>query len=156
MGNDDESGAGKNELLEIYKLHVEMADRVSWRREGANRLFVTLLSAIAVFMAAVMRFGQGTMPTNLAVAVLAATGFLLAAAWYVTIRSYRQLNTGKFKVIHEMEERLAFSFYKREWELLDEGNNRGKYWKLTVVETFGPIIFAMLFVAIGILSVHAH
>lgn len=154
MSNDDEAG-GKNELLEMYKLHVEMADRVSQRREGANRLFVTLLSAIVILMAAVMRFGQGTMPTNLVFVVLAATGFSLAAAWYVTIRSYRQLNSGKFKVIHEMEERLPFSFYKREWELLEEGNNRGKYWKLTVVETFGPIIFALSFIAIGALSVCA-
>ena len=27
----------KRELLEIYKLHAELADRVSQRREGANR-----------------------------------------------------------------------------------------------------------------------
>ena len=156
MNGEKDAEGGKRELLEIYKLHVEMADRVSQRREGANRLFVTLLSAIVILVAAVMRFGQGTMPTNLAVVVVAATGLLLAAAWYVTIRSYRQLNSGKFAVIHEMEERLPFSFYKREWELLEEGKNRGKYWKLTVVETSGPIIFAMLFIAIGILSVCGH
>ena len=156
MNDDKDAVGGERELLEIYKLHVEMADRVSQRREGANRLFVTLLSAIVILVAAVMRFGQGTMPTNLAVVVVAVTGFFLAAAWYVTIRSYRQLNSGKFAVIHEMEERLPFSFYKREWELLEEGKNRGKYWKLTVVETSGPIIFAMFFIAIGILSVCGH
>ena len=27
----------RNEMLEIYKLHAELADRVSQRREGANR-----------------------------------------------------------------------------------------------------------------------
>lgn len=156
MNDDKDAGGGKRELLEMYKLHVEMADRVSQRREGSNRLFVTLLSAIMVLVAAVMRFGHGTMPTNLAVPVVAATGFLLALAWYFTIRSYRQLNTGKFEVIHEMEERLPFSFYKREWEVLEEGKNRGKYWKLTVVETLGPMIFAILFVVIGILSVCGH
>ena len=29
----------KQELLEIYKLHSELADRVSQRREGANKFF---------------------------------------------------------------------------------------------------------------------
>ena len=29
----------RNEMLEIYKLHAELADRVSQRREGANRLY---------------------------------------------------------------------------------------------------------------------
>ena len=28
----------QNELLELYKLHTELADRVSQRREGANRM----------------------------------------------------------------------------------------------------------------------
>ena len=46
-------------ICDIYRLHVEMADRVSQRREGANRLFVTLLSAMIVLMAAVLRFGSG-------------------------------------------------------------------------------------------------
>ena len=32
----------QDQLLEIYKLHAELADRVSQRREGANRLFVGL------------------------------------------------------------------------------------------------------------------
>lgn len=30
--------AVRNELLEIYRLQAELADRVSQRREGANRL----------------------------------------------------------------------------------------------------------------------
>ena len=38
----------QNERLEIYKLHAELADRVSQRREGANRLYVTLLLGIGI------------------------------------------------------------------------------------------------------------
>lgn len=143
-------------MLEIYKLHVELADRVSQRREGANRLFVTLLSALVILVATIMRFGNETLPASPAVVVIAALGFLLTVAWYITIRSYRQLNSGKFAVIHEMEKQLPFSFYKREWEFLEEGKNRRKYWKLTVVETFVPIIFAILFAAICTLSIYGH
>lgn len=39
------------ELLEIYKLHAELADKVSQRREGANRLYVSLITAILALIA---------------------------------------------------------------------------------------------------------
>ena len=47
----------RQELLEIYKLHAELADRVSQRREGANRLYVSLLIGLVLFAAALLRFG---------------------------------------------------------------------------------------------------
>ncbi len=49
----------ENEHLEMYKLHAELADRVSHRREGANRLYVSLLVGLMVFLAALIRFGVG-------------------------------------------------------------------------------------------------
>ena len=70
---------------------------------------------------------------------------LLASAWYVVIRSYRQLNSGKFDTLQELEKQLEYPFFTREWELLLEGKERKKYWKLTVVETFVPRIFFGLF-----------
>ena len=48
---------GSNDLLEINKLHAELADRVSQRREGANRLYAGLLTAIAIAVAAHFNFG---------------------------------------------------------------------------------------------------
>ena len=41
----------QNEMLEIYKLHAELADRVSQRREGANRLYVSLLVGLELLTA---------------------------------------------------------------------------------------------------------
>ena len=149
-GAEEKARPDGRELLEIYRLHVEMADRVSQRREGANRLFVTLLSAMIVLMAAVSRFGTGmeAVPVEFAVVVLAATVLSLAASWFIVIRSYRQLNTGKFDVLRKLEEELPFAFYRMEWERLGEGKDPGKYWKLTVVETFLPAIFAALSLAV--------
>ncbi|MCY4206762.1 MAG: hypothetical protein OXD29_02275 [Roseovarius sp.] len=60
------------------------------------------------------------------------------------IRSYRQLNTGKFSTLHELEERLTFPFFKREWEILEEGKKINRYWKLTIVETGLPAIFFII------------
>lgn len=135
----------QDELLEIYKLHAELADRVSQRREGANRLYVSLLAGIVVFLGALIRFGIGDIPTEFVLCVVGGFGVLLSLSWYVIIRSYRQLNTGKFKALHELEEKLAYPFYKREWDMLGEGKSISRYWKLTVVETVLPIIFLVLF-----------
>ena len=64
------------------------------------------------------------------------------------IRSYRQLNTGKFATLTELEEQLPYQFFKREWELLEQGKSYKKYWKLTVVETGLSMIFLIMFVLI--------
>lgn len=134
----------KQELLEIYKLHSELADRVSQRREGANRLYVSLLSGILILLAAFLRYGTGAIPGWVILLVGGFLGVSLSASWYIVIRSYRQLNAGKFDALHELEEKLAYPFFKREWELLEEGEKVSKYWKLTVVETFLPIVFGVL------------
>ena len=81
-------------------------------------------------------------------------GALLAAAWYIHIRSYRQLNTGKFKPLHELEDKLAYPFFQREWELLEEGENPNKYWRLTVVETFVPSIFFIIFTGLLLIGIY--
>ena len=142
--NDPEDG----ELLAIYRLHAELADRVSQRREGANRLYVSLLLALVVFLAALLRLGFGDLPSSAVLVVVGATGVALSASWFLTIRSYRQLNTGKLKVLHEIEERLAYPFYKREWELLGEGKDQSRYLRLTQAEAVLPCIYLLLFLGL--------
>ncbi len=141
----------RRELLELYKLHAELADGVSQRREGANRLFVSLLTGTLIFFAALLRYGAETIPVGAFVIVIGVFGIFLAAAWFVIIRSYRQLNSGKFKALHELEEKLAYPFFTREWKLLEEGKSRSRYWKLSVVETTLPIVFAILYLALIII-----
>lgn len=140
MTNDSE----QQELLELYKLHAELADRVSQRREGANRLYASLLTGFTAFAIALLRFGSGDVPMNIILLIGGAVGASLSVSWYVVIRSYRQLNTGKFRALHELEKKLPYPFFTREWELLAEGKDRSRYWKLTVVETGLPVTFLLL------------
>ena len=142
----------QDELLELYKLHAELADRVSHRREGANRMYVTLVLGLAVFLAAMFRFGSGAVPVEVVLCVASMIGVLLTVSWYIVIRSYRQLNSGKFLALHELEQQLAYPFFTREWELLGEGENVGRYWKLTVVEVALPFIFFALFAGLAVFS----
>ena len=138
------NNSGQHELLELYKLHAELADRVSQRREGANRLYAGLLTGFTAFAIALLRFGTGDVPMNSILFVGGAVGASLSVSWYVVIRSYRQLNTGKFRALHELEKKLSYPFFTREWELLAEGEDRKRYWKLTVVETGLPVTFLLL------------
>lgn len=143
------------ELLEIYKLHAELADRVSQRREDTNRLYVSLLAAIVTLLAASLRYETGIFPVYAALMTGGLLGILISASWFIVIRSYRQLNTGKFATLHELETKLAYPFFQREWIHLKKGRNLNRYWKLTVVETFVPISFfilSLIAVCIAILS----
>ncbi len=137
----------KQELVEIYKLHAELADSVSKQRGTANRFYMLVLSGLAViFSAFLQRENEG--PLHWLMIGFGVLGMFLAAAWYIVIRSYRQLNSGKFKALHELEEKLAYPFFKREWDLLAEGRERKTYWRLTIVETFVPAIFCVCFTAL--------
>lgn len=139
---------GNGELFGIYRLHAELADRVSQRREGANRLFVSLLTGLMVFLAALLRFGTGDSGANAVMVFFGVAGVMLSAAWFVVTRSYRQLNTGKFAALHELEQAMEYPFFQREWELLREGRDFRRYWRLTVVETSLPFIFFLLFLSV--------
>ena len=137
----------KQELIEIYKLHAELADSISKQRYIANRFYMLILSGLAVLFSAFLQRKNGV---PLAWLMVGFGGFsmLLAAAWYIVIRSYRQLNSGKFKALHELEEKLTYPFFKREWDLLAEGREQKTYWRLTIVETFVPTIFFVCFAAL--------
>lgn len=142
----------KTELLEIYKLHAELADRVSQRREAANRLYVSLLTGLFVFLAAMVRYGAEAVSVWVGLLGAGILGLVLSASWYIVIRSYRQLNTGKFEVLGDLEDKLAFPFFRREWKVLEAGENRSRYWRLTVVETFLPILFGVISLVLVLVS----
>ena len=149
MTTDSEQG----QLLEIYKLHSELADHVSQRREGANRLYVSLLVALVIFLAAVLRFGSGDVPEPLVLGICGAIGVLLSLSWVLVIRSYKQLNAQKFRVLYELEKQLPFQFFVLEWDPKLRGEKSNKYRKLTQVEVSLPVIFGLLFVALIIYAV---
>ena len=142
----------KQELLEIYKLHAELADSVSKQRATANRFYILILSGLAVLFSTFLQRKDG-IPLGWLMVSFGLFGLLLAVAWHGVIRSYRQLNTAKFKTLHELEERLAYPFFKREWDLLAKGTDRKIYQQLTVVESRVPIIFGVFFAILLLIGI---
>lgn len=142
-------------LLEIYKIHVELSDKVSERRGQTNMFYITLLSGIIALLS-ISNEKDGTQeifPQNWIFFIVGITGFLLCVLWYFNIRSYRQLNSGKFKALHELESRLDYPFFAREWELLGRGEISKKYYQLSKVEQLAPIILFIPYLILIIISI---
>lgn len=134
------------ELLEIYKLCVEMADRVSSRRGRANAFFVTLQTALSSITGLSMQYAFfGSSPLRLLPPVL---GVVVSIVWWLQLRSYRDLNASKFKVILELERHLAFQAFASENVAMPADKIKGfrsKYSELGFTERVVPWVFTGLY-----------
>ncbi|MBD2548316.1 hypothetical protein H6G65_01695 [Microcystis elabens FACHB-917] len=129
-------------LFDQYKLAVEMADRVSARRMQANTFFLAINTGLLTVFANLVKDEiitgfSGTLPI---IALL-----VLCFVWWRIVRSYRQLNSGKYAVILEMENLLPAAPYAAEWVALGEGKDPKRYLPLTHVENWVPRLFGVLY-----------
>ena len=133
-------------VLEQYKLYVEMADRISARRALANTFFITLHS-VAVTLIGLFWKDRPSAPVGWLILPLAIL-LGLCAAWFWLVRSYRQLNTGKYAVIGALERRLPASpYWEAEWTALARGGAKSVYRPLTHLEQWIPGLFAAAYIA---------
>ncbi|MFA0960251.1 hypothetical protein AB9P05_00435 [Roseivirga sp. BDSF3-8] len=142
-----------DQLLEQYKLYVELADRVSDRRIKTNQYFITLLSGLLVVLSFVLHKDQQATLSRYQPYIVFSVGLLgiiLCLVWQLNISSYRQLNSQKFQVIHDMEKHLPYPLFAKEWQLLGEGKDRKKYLQLSRVEKLVPVILSLPFVVLFI------
>lgn len=146
-------------VLDLYKLAVEQVDRISARRASANSYFLTIhtgLAALVGVLAGAAGSDDQDLPRfdNITLFATAGIGILLSATWWLLLRSYRDLNSAKFKVITEIEaSHLPVRIFEREWEILkaDEGLPwwKGRYAELGFVERVVPILFLGVYLALG-------
>jgi hypothetical protein len=133
--------------LDLYKLAVEMADRISSRRASANSFFLTVQTTfVAVLGIATPTLYHAPWWTALAVSL---AGIILSGSWWLQLRSYRDLNRAKFNVINSIESALPVQLFTAEWAFLASQTSRkrsGRYRELGSFERVIPIIFAALYV----------
>jgi hypothetical protein len=147
--------ADSDQVLEQYKLFVEMADRVSERRLKTNQFYIGIISGLLGVITFIL---QGTSIEFLtehkgsALLIVGVLGLSLNLIWFINIRSFRQLNTGKFKVIHEMEALLPFQPYDREWDIIKRGEKKDDYFQLSRIEQYLPLVLAIPFLILLFLA----
>jgi hypothetical protein len=137
-------------LLAQYQSYVEMADRISARRVDASKFYSSLLTGLLAVIPFIL--GQNISPmvqkvTFLSMGVL---GIMLCVIWVLNLNSYKQLNSLKFIVIHEIEEKLPFACYKREWEVLEQKSDSKGYLRLSKIEKFVPFLFIIPYIILVI------
>jgi hypothetical protein len=122
----------KEQYLDLYKMAVEMADRMSARRATANAFFLTVNTALLAFVS------SGSLN---ALWLVALAGIALSGIWWMLLKSYRDLHAAKFQVIIEMESNLEVKVFDDEWKILKTNRPsgwRGKYAELGTVERVVP------------------
>lgn len=135
--------------FELYKLAVEMADRVSARRSLANSFFLTINTGLVAVMG-----GADDLKWYVPVA-----GLLFCVTWWALLKSYRDLNSAKFQIILGMEERLPVRVYADEKRIYKRDSVRfqlrrkvimrwmAQYRELNRVERIVPIVFGAIYLA---------
>jgi hypothetical protein len=137
-------------FFEPYKLATEMADRVSARRGTANGFYFTVNSSL---------LGAAE---SLGLSIASGAGLVLTAAWWLQLRSYRNLNAAKWEVIGNMEKELPAQPFSAEWNILKGDGVElettkhkwlanairplARYAELSIVEQVVPVLFFGLFV----------
>lgn len=149
----DEYGPSyRDHALEMYKTYLEMADRISERREKANSFFLAVNTALIALLAKDAFASSSAAPRGLELLVPVAAG-VLCYLWYRIIRSYRDLNSAKFKVVHAIERQLPLRLYDAEWESVERGTNPRLYLPFTHVEKVVPWLFMVFHAVLAVSAV---
>ena len=127
--------------LEQYKLAVEMADRLSGRRQAANAFFLSVVSALTVTN------GIRIIYEWYWTCVVSIVTMLVCFMWWRLLASYRAINDAKFKVIHKIELTLPFPLFAEEEQLYKASRKTG-YRPLSCIEQSVPAIFAIVNLAV--------
>lgn len=149
----------QSHLLEQYKLYVDSAEKVSERRNLANSFYLAINTLLLGGIGLIANYVS--IPNNpwsigfTVVVVVAVFGSCewLCWVWRRQIRAYQQLNSAKFKVIAEFEDRLPAGPYVRaEWKALGEGKDPKLYTPFSQIERDVPIVFMVLYAAITLFA----
>ena len=91
----------KEHLFKQYKLYVESIEKTSDRRQHANNYFITINTALIslIGLSFQIKFFENIAGVK---SVLAFLGIIICVIFWYLIRSYKQLNAGKFDVIHKI------------------------------------------------------
>ena len=126
-----------DEILKLYQLAVDLADKTSSRRLLANSFFLTLQGVLLTGTGLFIKSQNEINDTGyVSIVIFAVLGIILCIAWLLTIKSYRDLNTAKFGVILKIEQDLPIKLFTDEWSLLE--TDEYIEWKKKIKETKSP------------------
>ncbi len=119
-----ENSGNKNEIWEMYKIHAELADRVSDRRDALNRQYLALNSALLIFTGLMIKFPPDNLVLGGILLGIGTIGGVLSVYWEFSIFSYYAFYVSKLYTLITMESVLfnggginsgiGFAYYAKE------------------------------------------
>ncbi len=94
----------------IYKIHAELAEQAAAAREGLNKLYSGMVTAIIAGSVLIHR----VVPESDTVWVLPVLGVAISLSWMMSLHSATGRMAAKHAVLLELESNLPFDFLKRE------------------------------------------
>jgi hypothetical protein len=119
-------------LVEIHATIVETACASETKRQSVSVTSAGLLSAGVALAAANQHFAFEYM-------ILPA--MIISAIWFVTVRFYQKLAKAKWEVVKEIETRLPFQPFTREWEIYQKANHKFTFGPSTLEQVIPALIF---------------
>lgn len=138
-----------------YELYLNGIEQISNRRGKALGSLVALNSAYFTCGGIILQFTEGTKRIIL-LCGLCLLGILTSIIFFLLLRSYRQLNSAKFRVLHKIEEQLPLQPYTEEWNIVGKGNDRSRYWPFSHLEKWMPIVFGLVYFIVLIVIIFDH
>jgi len=147
--NKGSAGKDASLLFEQYRLYVESMDRISERRYQANTFFLTVNTILVTSLTGFLSLTKQPITRYGWIIFSAIAGIIFSFTWCRLIQSYRQLNRGKFKIIHALETHLPARLFAAEWDVLNHGDGT-VYKPFSHIEMQVPLVFVLLYAALVI------
>ncbi|MFK7926490.1 MAG: hypothetical protein AB8H47_31365 [Bacteroidia bacterium] len=114
------------ELMEFYKTYLNSIEVTTNRRQQSNQFYIGLLTALLGIIGLIFKNDMfSPMLQSFLLMLGGMLGLMLCFLWRQYIISSVLLNTAKFKVLGEMEERLDERPFMAEYEWLNNNNYVG-------------------------------
>lgn len=144
-GQDEADRQKLDVLLEQYKLFVDTSERLVARRQLVNTFFLSVNALVLTALALILKETTVDYVSAIGIISVSVAAIVLCFAWRSLVRSYRQLNEGKFKVIRRLERELPAAVFHAEWVELGEGKNPVKYKPFTSTEKGVSLTFVGIY-----------
>ncbi len=149
---EPESEEERARIFDLYKLMVGTSEALVGRRQGLNTFFLTLNGALLTGIGLIIQGGGEKRLVAGGILIIALAGGILSIAWQSLLKSFGQLNTGKFAVINRLEKLLPAAIFAAEWKALAEGKNKRIYRSFTNREAWAPKTTFGVYAVVAVLS----
>ena len=125
-------------LLKQYEILAQTTSEVTNWRQNANQFY---LAATTTLLGISAYLKDGAAPAS---AVFCIIGIGIALIWRANILSYKKLNAAKFKVLKDLEKKLAYPIFAKEQEYYKQEKRE----RLTNIEAWIPRLFILAYLLI--------